>query len=178
MPPFRPTHDQPVTLAQLRLLEPELLVGEISRLENSIAHLERSNGELAAFARGDESEELDDDTRREFEDSVKENEETIARQQERIAMIRVALEEQIGVDARNTHYAVDGAAGAGAQASAAAAASRTPAPGAREEEQDEVMGVAAASTTAAAAASSRTEGVNGVQGGAGDAEGGDDGMYL
>jgi len=110
MPPFRPTHDQPVTLAQLRLLEPELLVGgelpsppvppslphrpakrakltyaphahaEISRLENSIAHLERSNVELAAFVRGEDGgdgEELDDETRREFEDSVKENEETM-----------------------------------------------------------------------------------------------------
>ncbi|GAA5935714.1 hypothetical protein JCM3775_003390 [Rhodotorula graminis] len=171
MPPFRPTHDQPVTLAQLRLLEPELLVGEIGRLENSIAHLERSNDELAAFVRGDDGDELDDDTRREFEDSVKENEETIARQHERIAMIRVALEEQVGVDASNPHYAV-------AQASAA---SRAPPPAAALEggEHGEVMGVAAASsTTAAGAAPSRTGGVNGVSGRAGGGEDDDDGMYL
>lgn len=49
-------------------------------MENSIAHLERSNVELRAFARGEgdaEGEALDDDTRREFGDTVNENDETM-----------------------------------------------------------------------------------------------------
>lgn len=71
---YTPRHAQPVTLAQLRQLEPELLTGgesslsprgahiqdradsvqwtnaEIARLENSIQHLEASNVELRVWA--------------------------------------------------------------------------------------------------------------------------------
>ncbi|GAA6017163.1 hypothetical protein JCM10207_002557 [Rhodosporidiobolus poonsookiae] len=106
---YTPRHAQPVTLSQLRQLEPELLSNEIARLQHSIQHLERSNDELRRFAAGEgdgdgEEEELDDETRREFEESVRENEETIASQKERQHMLRIALEEQVGVDARNPHY--------------------------------------------------------------------------
>ncbi|GAA6050572.1 hypothetical protein JCM3770_001468 [Rhodotorula araucariae] len=196
MPPFTPAHDQPVTLAQLRLLEPELLSNgalpsrpappvrprartradaaralhtEIARLQNSIAHLERSNGELRAFVRGegdDDGDSLDDDTRREFEDTVRENEETIACQQERIEMIRVALEEQVGVDARNPHYIVAGSA---------PTAARVSPPPAVHDDGDEVMGVAAASArTTAAPPPLSSPNVNGAQLAGDD----DDGMYL
>ncbi|GEM10231.1 hypothetical protein Rt10032_c10g4248 [Rhodotorula toruloides] len=48
--------------------------------------------------------EVDEDSVREFAAAIKENEETIAAQQERITMIRLALEEKIGVDAANPHY--------------------------------------------------------------------------
>ncbi|BGP50034.1 hypothetical protein JCM10450v2_005942 [Rhodotorula kratochvilovae] len=175
MPAFTPAHNQPVTLAQLRLLEPELLSNEIARLQNSIAHLERSNDELRAFVRGEGEEEdgdegLDDETKRELEDTVRENEETVARQQERITMIRLALEEQVGVDARNPHYALAGSAPASAPVEERRAA-LPPRPSAQED-GDEVMGVAAASTTTSAAPP--RAGVNGVQ----DSGGEDDGMYL
>ncbi|GAA6030251.1 hypothetical protein JCM8097_009010 [Rhodosporidiobolus ruineniae] len=103
MPPaidYSPRHPQPVTLPQLRQLEPELLSNEITRLENSIQHLERSNAELRQFAEAEE----DDADKQDFLDVVSENEGTIASQRERIHMIRLALEEQVGVDAQNPHY--------------------------------------------------------------------------
>ncbi|GAA6016197.1 hypothetical protein JCM11491_003766 [Sporobolomyces phaffii] len=98
---FRPRHDQPVTLAELSTIEPELLVNEITRLKNSLKHLRRSNDELEEFAR----EEDDAETKAEFVNTVFENRETISKQEERIEMIRLALEEQIGVQATNGHYA-------------------------------------------------------------------------
>ncbi|GAA6060202.1 hypothetical protein JCM10212_002281 [Sporobolomyces blumeae] len=105
-PEFRPVHQHPVTLAELSRLEPELLSNEIARLENSIRHLRRSNDEVIEFLDGDEASDLDGDSRAEFVDSVRDNDETIATQQERIAMIRISLEEQIGVQASNSHYSV------------------------------------------------------------------------
>ncbi|TKA56711.1 hypothetical protein B0A53_01906 [Rhodotorula sp. CCFEE 5036] len=130
---YTPRHAQPVTLAQLRQLEPELLTGEIARLENSIQHLEASNVELrvwagissagkpddgtatTAAAVDDDDEQLDEDSKREFAEAVRENEETVASQRERLTMIRLALEEKIGVDAANPHY--ERATAAEAQAS-------------------------------------------------------------
>ncbi|KWU42165.1 hypothetical protein RHOSPDRAFT_5488, partial [Rhodotorula sp. JG-1b] len=120
---YSPRHAQPVTLAQLRQLEPELLTGEIARLENSLQHLEASNVELRAWAgiessagkpedgtttttttTTDDDEQLDEGSKREFAEAVRENEETIASQRERLTMIRLALEEKVGVDAANPHY--------------------------------------------------------------------------
>ncbi|ORY76863.1 hypothetical protein BCR35DRAFT_292372 [Leucosporidium creatinivorum] len=106
---FIPVHDQPVTLAALKELEPEILTAEVARLQNSIKHLERSNEELKTFCSEADDEDLDDDSRREFEQSVKENEETIASQKERMVMLRLALESQLGVDATNSHYTIAGA---------------------------------------------------------------------
>jgi predicted transcriptional regulator len=50
---------------------------EVARLQNSIKHLERSNEELQAFCKEADEEELDEETKREFDQSVKENEETM-----------------------------------------------------------------------------------------------------
>lgn len=47
---------------------------EISRLQHSIGHLERSNRELDDFTK---EEGLDDNDRKEFQDSIKENQETM-----------------------------------------------------------------------------------------------------
>lgn len=99
MSAFSPQHDQPVTLSQLNQLEPGLLTDgttlieaflsskltrswqEVSRLQNSISHLQRSNAELLDFLRPptttDGEEELDDETRSEFEQSIAENEVTV-----------------------------------------------------------------------------------------------------
>ncbi|POY69888.1 hypothetical protein BMF94_7112 [Rhodotorula taiwanensis] len=108
---YKPRHAQPVTLAQLRQLEPELLTNEIARLENSVQHLEASNVELKQWAgmttgaeTAESHDEVDEETRREFAEAAHENEETIASQRERLSMIRLVLEEKIGVDATNPHY--------------------------------------------------------------------------
>ncbi|KAI5480967.1 hypothetical protein MNV49_006777 [Pseudohyphozyma bogoriensis] len=109
MSDFIPRHQQPVTLAQLNQLEPELLTQEISRLRNSISHLQRSNKELDEFLNppeGAQDDELDDETREELRKSIEENDETIASQEERMEMIRIALQNQLGVDAANSHYDV------------------------------------------------------------------------
>ncbi|KAK4046704.1 hypothetical protein OIV83_005907 [Microbotryomycetes sp. JL201] len=97
---FTPRHEQPVTFETLRQLEPELLTAEVGRLQNSIQHLERSNAELEEFA----ATEDDDDDRRELQLAVTENLQTIASQKERLVMIRLALQDKLGVDAGNAHY--------------------------------------------------------------------------
>ncbi|GAA5989270.1 hypothetical protein JCM11641_003857 [Rhodosporidiobolus odoratus] len=106
MPPidYSPRHPQPVTLPELRQLEPELLTAEVSRLQNSIQHLEQSNVELGEFAREARDEEGDSEGAGEMDSAREENEGTIAAQRERITMIRLVLEEKIGVDASNPHY--------------------------------------------------------------------------
>jgi len=91
-------------------------------------------------------------------------------------MIRLALEEQIGVDARNPHYAVSGSGGGGGVQPLAPATRQASEAAPTSRDEDEVMGVAAASTTATTDAPPRTGGVNGAQEGAGD--GADDGLYL
>lgn len=51
---------------------------EIARLENSIAHLERSNQELRDAVREEQAgTDVDEDAVREFEAAIKENEETM-----------------------------------------------------------------------------------------------------
>ncbi|KAL8287345.1 hypothetical protein RQP46_003797 [Phenoliferia psychrophenolica] len=141
MTTFTPLHSQPVSVASLVALEPDTLTAEISRLQNSIAHLERSNRELLDFlhppptgALGgagagagqawDDEEALDEETKREFELSIEENRVTIARQEERLVMIRLAMEQKLGVDATNNHYDVVGRAnGSGTAGSAPSSAS-------------------------------------------------------
>ncbi|GAA5860657.1 hypothetical protein JCM3774_006242 [Rhodotorula dairenensis] len=186
---YTPRHAQPVTLAQLRQLEPELLTGEIARLENSMQHLEASNAELRLWGglspvddddrTSAAAEDFDEDSKRDFAEAVKENEETIASQRERLTMIRLALEEKIGVDATNPHYErttnprlSNEMAEAAAAAAAAAAASANGldaemmAPRARSDATD--------ATDAQAAATGEQPTPNGVA----SAVPQDDGMYL
>ncbi|GAA5902837.1 uncharacterized protein JCM6883_007258 [Sporobolomyces salmoneus] len=136
---FRPQHDQPVTLAELSTLEPELLVNEISRLENSLKHLKRSNEELKEFIEVEDDEE----TKAEFVNTVFENQETIAKQEERIQMIRLALEEQIGVQASNSHYSTREDTIQSTSTSAPTQQS-TRNEAAEEDEEEEVTGMAGA----------------------------------
>ncbi|GAA5964646.1 hypothetical protein JCM3765_007655 [Sporobolomyces pararoseus] len=139
---FRPQYDQPVTLAELSTLEPELLVNEISRLENSLKHLNRSNEELQEFL----NEEEDEETKAELVNTVFENQETIARQEERIRMIRIALEEQIGVQATNSHYTNAGSTTTTSSNPSTQSTSTTtrPATAGEDEEEEEVTGMASA----------------------------------
>ncbi|GAA5988727.1 hypothetical protein JCM5350_001996 [Sporobolomyces pararoseus] len=151
---FRPQYDQPVTLRELSTLEPELLVNgrltseqwcdgfkEISRLENSIKHLKRSNEELQDFLHDEEDEE----TKAEFVNTVFENQETIARQEERIRMIRIALEDQIGVQATNSHYTNAGSTTrSNLNSSSTQSTSTTTRSSTAEEEEEEVTGMASA----------------------------------
>ncbi|GAA5907178.1 hypothetical protein JCM6882_008384 [Rhodosporidiobolus microsporus] len=143
---YTPKHPQPVSLAALRQLEPELLSNEITRLQNSVQHLERSNDELRAFAAGGgEDDEVDEESKGEFEAAVRENEETIAAQKERLHMICLALEEKVGVDASNPHYNLASPASS-STAPPALSAPAAPAPPAQgngriADEGEEVTGV-------------------------------------
>lgn len=67
---FTPKHSQPVTLDALLELEPAILTAEISRLDNSIGHLLRSNQDLAEA----EMQEEDGVDREVFADARRENE--------------------------------------------------------------------------------------------------------
>ncbi|DAA76328.1 TPA_exp: Uncharacterized protein A8136_1000 [Trichophyton benhamiae CBS 112371] len=59
---------------------------KIAELENSTAHLERSNGELKTFI------EQTDGGDKECEDAITENEEVIRRMRERIDLVKLELE--------------------------------------------------------------------------------------
>ncbi|BGP01788.1 hypothetical protein RTG_01780 [Rhodotorula toruloides ATCC 204091] len=165
---YVPRHAQPVTLAQLRLIEADSLVPEIARLENSIAHLDRSNQELRDAVREEQAgtDGVDEDAVREFEAAIQENEETIAAQHERITMIRLALEEKIGVDAANPHYQP-------------ASQARGQANGAERNHQvngiNQAMGVQDGSTNAGVRATSADDATHGA---AQQADAAGDGMYL
>ncbi|GAA5977548.1 hypothetical protein JCM10908_005012 [Rhodotorula pacifica] len=173
---YAPRHAQPVTLAQLRQLEPELLTGEIARLENSIQHLEASNVELREWAgigtattTSTQDDEIDEDSKREFAEAVRENEETIASQQERLTMIRLALEEKIGVDAANPHYERASAR----QSTAAATANEMDV----ETTSSSLSGVSAATQTQQQQSPGDASSETAVNGGPPSAPE-DDGMYL
>lgn len=79
-------------------------MAEVQRLSNSLLHLSRSNNELLEFL--SEDTEMTTGERSEFATSVDENLVTIATQKERLEMIRLVLQEQLGVDAANSHYDV------------------------------------------------------------------------
>jgi hypothetical protein len=62
---------------------------EIARLENSIAHLARSNDELNSFANG---QEVDEDDKRVFEESAEENRVTMSASVSRSPSIRTCVD--------------------------------------------------------------------------------------
>ncbi|TXT08866.1 hypothetical protein VHUM_02994 [Vanrija humicola] len=97
MASFQPAHPQPFTLAEAQQLDVSTIVAEISRLENSLAHLASSQAELAAFLADDE----DDDLRA----AHTENAGVIASQEERIAMLRHVLEGKVGAESLG-HYGI------------------------------------------------------------------------
>lgn len=70
---FHPRHPQPFTLAALLQFTPSHLASEISRLQNSIAHLEDSNRQLLEA----EEEGEDEEGRRVMKEAREENEVTM-----------------------------------------------------------------------------------------------------
>lgn len=77
---YHPKYPQPFTLEQAVAFDPEVASDEIARLQNSIAHLKRTQDELKDYTE-------DPDVRQ----AVEENETTIASQDERIFMLKLAL---------------------------------------------------------------------------------------
>ncbi|BGP33810.1 hypothetical protein JCM10296v2_005615 [Rhodotorula toruloides] len=97
---------------------------------------------------------------------MEENEETIAAQQERITMIRLALEEKIGIDAANPHYAPASQAGGRANGTEGTAQANG---------VDEAIGGQDGSTDASIRVTTEDDATNGA---ARQGDAANDGMYL
>ncbi|TBU45051.1 hypothetical protein BD309DRAFT_861017 [Dichomitus squalens] len=92
---YVPRYSQPFTLQEARGLDVPIITEEISRLQNSIAHLQRTQDELKdalSITPGD----------LELLEAFEENEVVIGSQNERISMLRIALAEK-GVP-MSAHY--------------------------------------------------------------------------
>ncbi|KAG7527928.1 hypothetical protein FFLO_06496 [Filobasidium floriforme] len=98
--PYQPKHDQPFTLADAVDLDVGILSNEITRLRNSLDHLRASNRELEAFIKDPENADDTDG----LEEVIKENEQVIEVQEDRIDLLKHALEQKIGSDPANKHY--------------------------------------------------------------------------
>ncbi|WOO83250.1 uncharacterized protein LOC62_05G006773 [Vanrija pseudolonga] len=94
---FQTTHPQPFTLAEAQQLDVGVIVAEITRLQNSLAHLATSQAELASFL----AEDDDPDLRAAYD----ENAGVIASQEERVAMLRHVLEGKVGRESLG-HYGI------------------------------------------------------------------------
>ncbi|WWC90571.1 uncharacterized protein L201_005507 [Kwoniella dendrophila CBS 6074] len=102
---FTPKHAQPFSLEEAMGLEVEQLVNEVKRLQNSIQHLQRTQKELKSYLDSEEGkEDLNQGENGEINKAYKENEETISSQSERITLIKLALLNKLGSDARLEHY--------------------------------------------------------------------------
>ncbi|ORY35679.1 hypothetical protein BCR39DRAFT_511452 [Naematelia encephala] len=94
---FHPAHAQPFTLEQAMLLEINILVAEIQRLENSIQHLRETQSQLTLFLQTEDDQDL--------RQAYQENEIVIDSQSERITLIKVALLNKVGQDSA-AHYGI------------------------------------------------------------------------
>ncbi|KAG1883330.1 hypothetical protein F4604DRAFT_1737600 [Suillus subluteus] len=90
---FTPCHPQPFTFQQAISFDPEVSADEISRLQNSISHLKRTQEELQEYA-----EDPD------IAQAIKENNQTLASQDERIFMLKLALTQHGASNATSAHY--------------------------------------------------------------------------
>jgi len=96
---FVPEHPQPFSLeVAVQLSIPEI-TGEIDRLQLSIQHLESTQQQLLQYLTGSDADNVD------LLEAFKENKATIASQNERIFMLRIALERKGATVAANPHYA-------------------------------------------------------------------------
>lgn len=89
--------NRPITLDQfsqaIKELPVDALTSERQRLQNSVSHLERSNGELEKAAQSSEDEE----EKGIYKDAVDENKQVIQQQYERIQVIKNRLV-QLGIE--------------------------------------------------------------------------------
>ncbi|KAI0375593.1 hypothetical protein BV20DRAFT_984383 [Pilatotrama ljubarskyi] len=92
---YRPRYSQPFTLEEARQLAVPIITEEISRLQNSLAHLDRTQRELE-----DALTTTPGDT--DLEQAFEENEIVIGSQKERITILRMVLVEK-GVP-MSAHY--------------------------------------------------------------------------
>ncbi|KAI0796710.1 hypothetical protein C8Q75DRAFT_207288 [Abortiporus biennis] len=83
---YRPRYSQPFTLAQAISLDVGTITEEISRLQNSIAHLNTTQDQL--------HEAIEASPDDEFTKALRENEIVIASQTERISILKMALAEK------------------------------------------------------------------------------------
>ncbi|PCH41084.1 hypothetical protein WOLCODRAFT_40572, partial [Wolfiporia cocos MD-104 SS10] len=83
---YRPRYTQPFTLAEAVRLDVETITEEISRLQNSLSHLKRTQEELQEAASATQDPE--------FSQAIEENALVIGSQTERISMLRMALTEK------------------------------------------------------------------------------------
>ncbi|KAG1906503.1 uncharacterized protein F5891DRAFT_1002610 [Suillus fuscotomentosus] len=90
---FTPCHPQPFTFQQAISFDPEVSADEISRLQNSISHLKRTQEELQEY--GDDPD---------IAQAIKENNQTLASQDERIFMLKLALTQRGASNATGAHY--------------------------------------------------------------------------
>ncbi|RDX55572.1 hypothetical protein OH76DRAFT_1371866 [Lentinus brumalis] len=96
---YKPRYSQPFTLEEARLLAVPIITEEISRLQNSLSHLQRTQEELKealTTAPGDPD----------LTEALEENEVVIGSQNERITMLKIVLNEK-GIRT-SAHYDVQG----------------------------------------------------------------------
>ncbi|KAF9534235.1 hypothetical protein CPB83DRAFT_843905 [Crepidotus variabilis] len=85
---YKPRFSQPFTLEEALLFEVPVITEEISRLENSLKHLQETQDQLRRFS--EESETTDPDITKAYE----ENQVVIGSQEERISILKMALMEK------------------------------------------------------------------------------------
>ncbi|KAI9466857.1 hypothetical protein BJY52DRAFT_1234817 [Lactarius psammicola] len=89
---YHPKHPQPFSFSEALKFDVATITEEITRLQNSLRHLKRTQDELRAYSDGPELAEV-----------LRENEAVIASQEERVYMLNMALIEK-GVVTSSTHY--------------------------------------------------------------------------
>ncbi|KLO18030.1 hypothetical protein SCHPADRAFT_134227 [Schizopora paradoxa] len=118
---YKPKYKQPFQFSEILLLDiPTLaqgellnlcllksqrtnqnLISEVAKVELSIHHLKRTQDELRAYIQSDDSESPD----RELETALEENDVAIAAQEERVSMLRLALQSK-GVNLPRSSHAL------------------------------------------------------------------------
>ncbi|KAI0771583.1 hypothetical protein BD413DRAFT_549755 [Trametes elegans] len=94
---YSPRYSQPFTLEEARLLPVPIIAEEIARLQNSLAHLQRTQEALEEALRTDPADG-------DLKDAFDENEVVVGSQKERIMILRMVLVEK-GVP-MGAHYDV------------------------------------------------------------------------
>ncbi|TDL29555.1 hypothetical protein BD410DRAFT_779995 [Rickenella mellea] len=94
---YEPRHSHPFTIQEAIQLDIPTITQEISRLQNSLAHLNETQRQLSAYISASATPDED------LQDAFRENEEVISAQGERIEMLKMALEHQ-GANLSSGHY--------------------------------------------------------------------------
>jgi len=94
---YTPRHSQPFTLEQAILLDVVIISEEITRLQNSLQHLKKTQEELREHVATSSPPDPD------FIEAIAENEDVIGSQEERVMMLRLALAHK-GASTSSGHY--------------------------------------------------------------------------